>query len=139
MGVPFDPVDGEMGTYKFELSRSLTTAPTMQDAQMAPGGVYDFGIAYWDPYETATGWTKAGHYLTGCSKDWIKLALDDGSSNPTLCDLTTDVTAETNGQSSGVASSYNYGPVSAIARCCWPLSLPSLPSKLKDKRRIGVS
>lgn len=109
-----NPVDGEMGTYKFELSRSLTTASTMQDAQMAPGGVYDFGIAYWDPYETATGWTKAGHYLTGCSKDWIKLALDDGS-NP-FGDLTTDVTDETNGQSpSGVASSYTYGSVAAIA------------------------
>jgi hypothetical protein len=31
-----------------------------------------------DPYETEeTGWTDAGHYVTGCSEDWISLRIVD--------------------------------------------------------------
>jgi hypothetical protein len=70
-----NPVEGEAGMYRFELSRTLTTASTATDAQMEAGNTYDFGIAYWDPFETEFGWTAAGHFLTGCSADWISLTL----------------------------------------------------------------
>ena len=70
---------GEMGEYTFELSRSLTTASTKTDAQLAKGGVYKFGIAYWDPNQLATGWTDAGHYLTGCGSNWVDLVLGESS------------------------------------------------------------
>lgn len=83
-----NPVEGEMGTYKFEIARTLTTPSTATDAQMAPGQTYDFGIAYWDPFETEAGWTAPGHYLTGCSADWIKLRLSDGTEEEeTVADL----------------------------------------------------
>jgi hypothetical protein len=72
-----NPVDGEPGTYIFEVSRSLTTASTDTDAQLQPGGTYSFGIAFWDPYETAEGWTDSGHYVTGCGTDWFELQLLD--------------------------------------------------------------
>mmetsp|Transcript_2002 Transcript_2002/g.4284 ORF Transcript_2002/g.4284 Transcript_2002/m.4284 type:complete len:346 (-) Transcript_2002:263-1300(-) len=74
-----NPVEGEMGIYKFEISRTLKTPSITSDAQMEPGQTYDFGIAYWDPFETEMGWTAAGHFLTGCSADWIKLRLSDGT------------------------------------------------------------
>jgi hypothetical protein len=70
-----NPVEGEPGVYTFEMSRTLSTTSTATDAQMAPGNTYKFGIAWWDPFETEFGWTDAGHYLTGCSADWIKLTL----------------------------------------------------------------
>ncbi|KAL7466900.1 hypothetical protein ACHAXS_007181 [Conticribra weissflogii] len=65
------------GSYKFELTRTLTTASPETDAQLAPGGVVGFGIAYWDPLETETGWTDAGHFVSGCAADWMDLVLDD--------------------------------------------------------------
>lgn len=65
------------GSYKFELTRTLTTASPETDAQLAPGDMVGFGIAYWDPLETATGWTDAGHYVSGCAADWMDLVLDD--------------------------------------------------------------
>ena len=71
-----NPVEGEAGVYTFEISRTLTTASTTSDAQMAPGNTYDFGIAWWDPFETEFGWTAAGHYLTGCSADVSTMNVD---------------------------------------------------------------
>lgn len=70
-----NPVEGEAGMYRFELSRTLTTVSTATDAQLEAGNTYDFGIAYWDPSESEFGWSAAGHYLTGCSADWINLTL----------------------------------------------------------------
>ncbi|CAB9511775.1 Ethylbenzene dehydrogenase [Seminavis robusta] len=71
-----NPVEGEFGTYHFELSRTLQTASAVSDAQLSAGDTIQFGIAFWDPYETAeTGWTDAGHYLTGCGTKWIDLEL----------------------------------------------------------------
>jgi hypothetical protein len=74
-----NPVEGEMGMYTFEISRTLKTPSTLSDAQLEGGNTYDFGIAYWDPFETENGWTAAGHFLTGCSTDWIKLRLEDST------------------------------------------------------------
>jgi hypothetical protein len=71
-----NPIDGEFGYYRFELSRPLTTASSVTDKQMAVGGSYEFGIAFWDPFETEDGWTDAGHYLTGCSSEWIDLVVE---------------------------------------------------------------
>lgn len=71
-----NPVTGEMGSYIFELSRSLKTPSTKTDGQMEPGETYEFGIAFWDPFETEEeGWTDAGHYVTGCTQSWIEMEL----------------------------------------------------------------
>jgi len=70
-----NPVDGEAGVYKFELSRLLKTKSSKTDTQMTPGETYSFGIAYWDPYEGETGWSKIGHFVTGCGTKWIDLEL----------------------------------------------------------------
>lgn len=70
--------DGEAGSYIFEMSRLLQTASTATDAQLEAGKAIDFGFAYWDPYEIEeTGWTDSGHFVTGCSRDWISLKLVD--------------------------------------------------------------
>ena len=74
-----NPVDGGDGVYRFEISRTLTTASTVSDKQMAVGETYEFGIAYWDPFETESGWTAAGHFVTGCSAEWIELVLEDSA------------------------------------------------------------
>jgi hypothetical protein len=74
-----NPTEGADGVYVFEIARTLTTASVLTDKQMAVGERYEFGIAYWDPFETENGWTEAGHFLTGCSADWIFLTLEDGS------------------------------------------------------------
>jgi hypothetical protein len=72
---------GETGSYKFELSRLLTTASAKTDAQLTAGETYQFGIAYWDPFETDAGWIEEGHYVTGCAKEWMDLVLADGSAS----------------------------------------------------------
>jgi len=74
-----DPQNGAAGDYIFELSRPLSTASASTDAQYAPGNVYQIGLAYWDPYETATGRTDAGHFVTGCASGWINLQLGDAT------------------------------------------------------------
>ncbi|MGK3743524.1 MAG: hypothetical protein ACI8RD_007670 [Bacillariaceae sp.] len=99
-----NPVEGEMGMYSFEISRTLKTPSTLSDAQMEGGNTYDFGIAYWDPFETEDGWTASGHFLTGCSADWIKLRLEDSTSiyidtTPTGSATTTTGAATTSGTS----------------------------------------
>ena len=64
------------GSYIFEMSRLLTTASELTDIQLEAGGTYDFGFAYWDPFENQDkGWSKVGHYVTGCSRDWVPLKL----------------------------------------------------------------
>ena len=46
-----------------------------------------------DPYEREDGgWTDAGHYVTGCSEDWISLRLVDENG-----ELDTEETSEDNG------------------------------------------
>jgi hypothetical protein len=77
-----NPVDGQDGVYTFEIARTLNTASAATDAQLVPGNTYEFGIAYWDPYETDLGWTDAGHYLTGCSSTWINLVLSTDAAAP---------------------------------------------------------
>lgn len=70
-----NPIEGELGDYIFELSRLLTTKSSWTDAQMKAGDKIEFGIAFWDPLEQADGWSKAGHYITGCGTSWIELEL----------------------------------------------------------------
>lgn len=66
------------GSYVFEMARSLQTASAETDAQLEKGKAVDFGFAFWDPLESEeNGWTDAGHYVTGCSNDWISLRLVD--------------------------------------------------------------
>jgi hypothetical protein len=75
-----NPVDGEAGTYTFELSRSLVTTSLLTDVQLSAGGTFQFGIAFWDPYETEqSGWSDPGHYLTGCAAEWMDLVLESGA------------------------------------------------------------
>jgi hypothetical protein len=62
-----NPIEGQDGVYRFEIARTLSTSSSLTDTQMSPGNTYQFGIAYWSPYETDLGWTGAGHFLTGCS------------------------------------------------------------------------
>eukprot|EP01083_Nonionella_stella_P205144 747312_1 len=75
-----------LGSYVFEMARSLTTISDETDAQLEAGKDIDYGFAFWDPYESLSsdseadansGWTDAGHYVTGCSRDWISLRLVD--------------------------------------------------------------
>jgi hypothetical protein len=77
-----NPVDREAGTYSFELSRLLTTASSKTDAQLVAGATYQFGIAFWDPFQIeATGWTDSGHYITGCASNFIDLTLKASTGN----------------------------------------------------------
>lgn len=92
---------GTDGTYVFEMSRLLQTESTATDAQLEAGETYGFGVAYWDPNENEeTGWTDAGHFVTGCSKDWIDLVLDDGDGTGT----NNDEKATTSGASGAFAA-----------------------------------
>ena len=78
-------VDGAFGSYHFEMSRKLKTASTLTDAQLTAGETIQFGVAFWDPYQTDDGWTDSGHYVTGCGTKWIDLELGTPSTptNPT--------------------------------------------------------
>jgi hypothetical protein len=71
-----NPTEGAEGVYRFEISRTLNTASTRTDKPMAVGETYHFGFAFWDPFETDDGWTGAGHYVTGCSSEWIDLVIE---------------------------------------------------------------
>jgi hypothetical protein len=75
-----NPVIGESGNYIFELSRLLKTDSTLTDKQLEAGGMYQFGVAFWDPFELETGWSDIGHYITGCANKWIDLELVTASS-----------------------------------------------------------
>jgi hypothetical protein len=67
--------DGAEGNYMFEISRLLVTASTATDAQMKVGKTYDFGVAFWDPYEKEDGWSDSNHYVSGCGEEWFQLTL----------------------------------------------------------------
>ena len=72
----YTTVNGTDGTYVFEMSRTLVTTSPDTDAQLAEYSTYKFGLAYWDPFEIdEVGWTKPGHYITGCSQDWMDLVI----------------------------------------------------------------
>ena len=81
--------DGAEGYYIFETSRSLTTPSPETDVQLTPGTEVNFGVSFWDPFETVAGWTDAGHVVTGCSQDWIGLHLVDenGDATPVFDDV----------------------------------------------------
>jgi hypothetical protein len=75
--------DGAEGYYIFETARPLTTPGIETDVQLTPGTEVNFGVAFWNPFETAAGWTDAGHVVTGCSEDWIGLRLVDENGDAT--------------------------------------------------------
>jgi len=108
--------EGAMGTYIFELSRSLTTLSPSTDAQFEAGNVYSFGVAFWDPFEIESGWTDHGHYVSGCADQWTDLWLARAGevdpptdapaeapvaappvNTPTVEDIPTDAPAPTSG------------------------------------------
>jgi len=68
-----DSGPGAQGVWVFEMSRPLQTGDT-QDAQFASGEKVYIGLAYWDPNETAEGWTGAGH-LQSADNGWIEVTL----------------------------------------------------------------
>ena len=57
------------GTWYWEISRPLATGDA-QDAQFAAGGAAKLALAYWDPDQTADGWTDSGH-LQSAEVGWI--------------------------------------------------------------------
>jgi len=78
----YTTVGGTDGTYVFEMSRTLTTTSPDTDAQLAENNTYKFGVAYWDPFQTDDiGWTAVGHYVTGCSEDWMDLVISSGAAS----------------------------------------------------------
>ena len=68
-----DKGPGAKGTWIFEMSRPLQTGDS-QDAQFAGGATAYMALAYFDPSETAEGWTDAGH-LQSADGGWIEVTL----------------------------------------------------------------
>jgi mono/diheme cytochrome c family protein len=66
-------VVGGDGTWIFEFSRPLQTGDP-HDGQFVAGGTAQVALAYWDPKESATGWSDAGH-LTSADAGWIQVNL----------------------------------------------------------------
>jgi hypothetical protein len=64
---------GGEGKWIFEMSRPLSTGDP-QDAQLTSGGTANMAIAYWDPEESETGWSDAGH-LQSAEHGWIEVTL----------------------------------------------------------------
>lgn len=64
---------GADGTWIFEMSRPLQTGDS-QDGQFESGGTAHMALAYFDPDESATGWTDAGH-LMSAEAGWIEVTL----------------------------------------------------------------
>ena len=64
---------GGEGTWIFEFSRPLQTGDP-QDGQFAAGGTVQVALAYWDPKESLSGWSDAGH-LTSADAGWIQVVL----------------------------------------------------------------
>ncbi|MEE8370317.1 MAG: ethylbenzene dehydrogenase-related protein [Dehalococcoidia bacterium] len=67
-----ETIGGE-GTWIFEFSRPLQTGDP-QDGQFVAGGTVQVALAYWDPKESLTGWSDAGH-LTSADAGWIQVVL----------------------------------------------------------------
>jgi len=97
------------GMYAFEMSRKLKTPSAQTDVQLEAGKEYGFGFAFWDPFETDSGWSDSGHFVTGCSKDWISLRL--ANADGTLSDETTDVEVADSPAESSTSSATLVGPV----------------------------
>ncbi len=64
---------GAKGTWIFEMSRPLNTGDS-QDAQFASGAAAYMALAYFDPSESAKGWTDVGH-LQSADAGWIEVTL----------------------------------------------------------------
>jgi hypothetical protein len=110
-----NPVEGQFGTYRFELSRKLVTDSTVSDAQLRAGETIQFGVAFWDPYEIAeSGWTDSGHFITGCGHKWIDLEL------ATLADETTEESSE----GDAISKASNPETKSSGAKLIFGLSFP---------------
>jgi cell division septation protein DedD len=86
---------GGAGTWIFEMSRPLSTGDP-HDAQFTSGGSTLMAIAYWDPKESVSGWSDAGH-LTSADDGWIEVSLpaaaaETPTSTPAATPATTPVT-----------------------------------------------
>ena len=68
-----DAGENAPGTWIFEMSRPLQTGDS-QDAQLASGGTALVALAYFDPDESAAGWTDTGH-LQSADAGWIEVTL----------------------------------------------------------------
>jgi len=68
-----NPVDGEDGTWYFEMSRPLQTGDA-QDAQFTVGGTGMLAMAYWDPDVSVEGWDDATHVVSAV-EGWIGVTL----------------------------------------------------------------
>jgi hypothetical protein len=68
-----DVGEGADGVWIFEMSRPLQTGD-LQDVQFASGATSLLALAYFDPDESTTGWSDAGH-LTSSYVDWIEVIL----------------------------------------------------------------
>ena len=64
---------GADGSWIFEMSRPLTNGDP-QDGQFASGSTAHVALAYFDPDESADGWTDAGH-LQSAYSGWIEVTL----------------------------------------------------------------
>jgi hypothetical protein len=64
---------GGSGKWIFEMKRPLNTGDST-DAQFTAGGSTKLALAYWDPKESAAGWSDAGH-LTSADSGWIQVNL----------------------------------------------------------------
>ncbi|KAL7540260.1 hypothetical protein ACHAXR_009990 [Thalassiosira sp. AJA248-18] len=115
------PLDGADGVYIFEMSRLLKTASTETDAQLDGGKEIGFGFSYWDPFENAdSGWSDAGHFVTGCSTDWIALRLVD--ENGLTPDELADTTSSTPPPSDQSAATF-VGPMTLSVSAMTALTL----------------
>jgi hypothetical protein len=65
---------GADGTWIFEMSRPLQTGDP-QDAQLEAGSTAPLALAWFDPSESAEGWSDAGH-LTSSYGGWIEVNLN---------------------------------------------------------------
>lgn len=65
---------GADGTWVFELARPLQTGDP-QDAQWESGGTAELAVAWWDPTESAEGWSDEGH-LTSAYDGWMTVNLN---------------------------------------------------------------
>ncbi|MFQ5382120.1 MAG: ethylbenzene dehydrogenase-related protein [Dehalococcoidia bacterium] len=90
------------GTWIFEFSRPLNTGDST-DAQFAAGGTAKVAVAFWDPKESAAGWSDAGH-LVSSEGGWINVSLPGAASGggepsapPTGTGLAESASSDSNG------------------------------------------
>jgi cell division septation protein DedD len=117
-------ITGEPGVYRFELSRTLLTNSAKDDIQLAAGGTYPFGLAYWDPYEFATGWMDNGHYVTGGGNSWINLVLVNKA--PTKAPTKAPAKAPTKAPTKRPTKAPTKAPISPSAPTTAPTPAPAV-------------